>query len=125
MRRSLIRWTMLPLLVAGIFGCSPCKENVVGHVFSEEYVATLSKRDCGAMSGGSTLVSVRFKSVPDNDTHGVIIFALRGDRNIQMTWKDAHNLVLDCFSCTQNEVTFKAVKSGDVVISYISENSGP
>ena len=67
------------LLSISMLGCLPVSSNVVvGHVESAEYTATLSKRNSGAMSKGSTLVSVRAKGVPDDSTHGLIVLGVTG-----------------------------------------------
>lgn len=117
-RRFRNRDSFLLGLSAVLIGCSPCKERIVTQVSSTDYVATVSKRDCGAMGKGSTLVSLRLKSVPDNDTHGVIVFAAQGDKTIETKWNSARSLLISCDSCTQNDVNFEVVKSGDVVVRY-------
>jgi hypothetical protein len=96
---------------------------VVSHIASSENIATLSKRDSGAMSRGSTLVSVRYITVPDSDTHGAIVFGANGDKDVKMVWRGPRNLLLSCPSCRQEDVNYEVVKSGDVVISYSPEIS--
>ena len=104
---------------AGITGCLPSSSNVVnGHISNSENTATLSKRDSGAMSKGSTLVSVRPNGVPDNDTHGQIELGLIGDKGVEMKWIGPRNLSLTCATCTRQDITFEVVKSGDIVITY-------
>ncbi|HTZ56718.1 MAG TPA: hypothetical protein VMB49_01410 [Acidobacteriaceae bacterium] len=102
-----------------IVGCLPSSSNVVStRVQGSEYTATLSKRNSGAMSKGSTLVSVRANGVPDDATHGLIILGIAGDHLVEMKWIDPHNLALSCSSCAPQDVNFEAIKSGDVTISY-------
>lgn len=110
---------MLMVLCGGVFGCLPKSSNVIiSHVSTAENIATLSKRDSGAMSKGSTLVSVRSNRVPDNDTHGLVVFQVVGDRPIEIKWLSAHNLAISCASCTSQDVSFEVVKSDDLIISY-------
>lgn len=102
-----------------IVGCLPSSSNVVSaRVQGVEYTATLSKRDSGAMSKGSTLVSVRANGVPDDATHGLIVLGISGDKPIEMRWIDPHSLALSCSSCAPKDVNFEAVKTGELTISY-------
>jgi hypothetical protein len=106
-------------LFAGLAGCLPSSSNVVvSQASNSEYTATLSNRNSGAMSRGSTLVSVRLKNVPDNDTHGLIVLDVTWNRPVEMRWIGPHNLAVSCASCTVQDVDFEVVKSGDVVITY-------
>jgi hypothetical protein len=109
------------LVTAGLLGCYPRTEFVVSSTSSERGIATLSKRDSGAMSYGSTLVSIREKGVPDNDTHGLIVFGARGDQDVKIAWKNARNLMISCSSCKQEDVNYEVVKSDGVIISYSPE----
>jgi hypothetical protein len=70
------------------------------------------------MGRGSTLLSVRHLNVPDNDTHGVVVFAVSGVRKMEFNWRDARTLAVKCDACAEGEINFKAVKSGDVEIVY-------
>jgi hypothetical protein len=70
------------------------------------------------MSRGSTLVSLRAKGVPDNDTHGEIVFGTTWNQAIDMKWIDPKHLELTCSSCMAKDLTFEVVKAGDVLISY-------
>ena len=107
------------LLSISMLGCLPVSSNVVvGHVESAEYTATLSKRNSGAMSKGSTLVSVRAKGVPDDSTQGLIVLGVTGDKLIEMRWTGPYNLVLSCQPCAPQDVNFEAVRAGDITISY-------
>jgi len=102
-----------------MIGCLPSSSNiVVAQVVGPEYTATISKRNSGAMSKGSTLVSLRLNTVPDNDTHGEIVLGIAGDRSIQLTWASPQSLVVSCDSCAPQDVNFEAVKAGGVVITY-------
>ncbi len=115
---SFLKIAMTSLSI-GILGCLPVSSNVVvGHAESAENIATLSKRNSGAMSQGSTLVSVLAKGVPDNSTHGTIVLGVSGDRPVEMKWTGPHNLALSCQRCTPQEVNFEVVRTGDVTISY-------
>jgi hypothetical protein len=113
-------WLLLSgtLLAGVILGCGPKSEWVVGTAKSGSYTATLSKRNSGALSAGSTLVSIRLSTVPDNDTHGQIVLALLGDHEVSMVWQDEHHLVLSCASCTQKDVDDETVKAGEVIVRY-------
>ena len=97
---------------------------VVRQVSSSDYTATLSKRNSGAMSRGSTLVSVRLTSVPDNDTHGEIVLDVAGDKPVEMMWISPHHLSLSCSSCVPQDVTDETVKAGEIAITY-SDNLRP
>jgi len=109
-------------LTIGSLGCLPASSNVVvGHIESADNIATLSKRNSGAMSKGSTLVSVLAKGVPDNSTHGTIVLGVTGDKPVEMKWIGPHNLALSCPPCNPQEVNFEVVRTGEVTISY-SEN---
>jgi hypothetical protein len=103
------------LLSLGLIGCS---SDVVNRVQGAQYTATLSKRNSGAMSRGSTLVGVRLNEVPDNSTHGQIVLGLYGDKAVAMQWKGPHELYLSCPSCQRQDVDFEAVKSGEITIRY-------
>jgi hypothetical protein len=104
---------------ACIVGCLSSPSNVVMHSISTaDYTATLSSRNSGAMSRGSTFVSLRLKNVSDNDTHGQIVFAATWNKPVEMKWVGTHELAISCASCTTKDVDFEAVKSGDIVISY-------
>ena len=70
------------------------------------------------MSKGSTLVSVRSNNVPGNETHGLVVLGLYGDKPVEMTWTGPHDLALSCSSCTPQDVNDEKVKAGDVVITY-------
>jgi hypothetical protein len=105
--------------LACIVGCRSSPSNVVVHsVSTADYTATLSSRNSGAMSRGSTFVSLRLKNVPDNDTHGQIVFAVTWNKPVEMKWAGTHELAISCTSCTTKDVDFEAVKSGDIVITY-------
>ena len=119
MRPVLPPLTVLSLLVTSLGGCLPSTSNVVvGHVSGPEYIATLSKRNSGAMSRGSTLISVRLNGVPDNDTHGEIVLALYGDKPVEIKWIGPRNLALSCSSCTQRDVNDEVVKAGAILLTY-------
>jgi len=107
------------VVLTSVLGCMPSQSIIVVQQLSgPEYTATLSKRNSGAAGPGSTLVSVRLTSVPDNDTHGVIVLGVNGDKPIQLKWPDAHHLSLACESCKSEDVNFEATKTGDVVIEF-------
>lgn len=107
------------MLCLSMVGCLPASSNVVSaRVASSENTATLSKRNSGAMSKGSTLVSVRANGVPDNSTHGMIVLGIIGDKPVEMKWIGPHHLALSCQPCTPQDVNFEVVKSGDITISY-------
>lgn len=108
----------LAFCIAAI-GCLPPSNNVVSaRITGSEYTATLSKRNSGAMSKGSTLVSVRANGVPDDSTHGLIVLGVNGDHPIEIIWSGPRSLSISCQQCTPQDVNFEAVKSGDVTISY-------
>jgi hypothetical protein len=115
--RTVLTWANVAIFILAS-GCWACKAVVVGRVSSTENIATLSERDCGAMGRGSTLLSVRHLNVPDNDTHGVVVFAVSGVRKMEFNWRDARTLAVKCDACAEGEINFKAVKSGDVEIVY-------
>lgn len=103
----------------GMLGCLPSSsESVLRQASSSAYTATLSQRNMGAMSRGSTLVSLRLKGVPDSNTHGEIIFGTIWNQAVDMKWVDPKHLELSCSSCTAKDVTLEVVKAGDVLISY-------
>ena len=112
--------TFLTLIQTTILlGCLPASSNVVSaRVVGPMYTATLSKRDSGAMSKGSTLVSVMANGVPDNATHGTIVLGIKGDWPVEMNWTSPQSLSLSCQRCSPQDVDFQAVKSGDVEITY-------
>jgi hypothetical protein len=119
MRASSLSHLAILTLLAAVLGCLPSQSIVVvQQLVGPEYTATLSKRNSGAASRGSTLVSVRLTSVPDNDTHGVIVLGVDGDRHIQMKWKDSHHLSLACETCKAADVNFEATKAGEVIIDF-------
>jgi hypothetical protein len=70
------------------------------------------------MSRGSTLVSLLAKGVPDNDTHGGIVFSTAWKSPVEMRWVEPRHLELTCSTCAVKDITFEAVKAGDVLISY-------
>jgi hypothetical protein len=99
--------------------CLPPSSDVIcAHVVGPEYTATLSKRNSGAMSRGSTLVSVIANGVPDNATHGVVVLGISGDRSVQMQWRGPRALSLGCQQCASKDVNFQAIRAGNVTISY-------
>ncbi len=107
------------LLLLIMTGCLPASSNVVSAiVVGPEYTATLSKRDSGAMSKGSTFVSVRANGVPDDSTHGLIVFGVNGNKPVEMKWIGPHNLALSCQPCISQDVNLEVVKSVDITISY-------
>ena len=115
---NLSRIAML-LILTSVFGCMPSQSIIVVQQLSgSEYTATLSKRNSGAAGPGSTLVSVRLTGVPDNETHGVIVLGISGDKPIQLKWIDAHHLSLACESCKAEDVNFEATKTGDVIVGF-------
>jgi hypothetical protein len=119
MKRVFNSFIFAILPCVGMLGCLPSSsELVLRQVSSSDYTATLSKRNSGAMSRGSTLVSVRGKAVPDNDTHGVIVFGASYGAVVDMKWIDPKHLELSCSSCTVKDVNFEVVKASDVLISY-------
>jgi len=110
-----------PLLFAtlvGVNGCLSADDVVVSRISNAGYTATLSKRDHGALSRGSTLVSIRLDYVPDNDTHGLVVLGVDGNKPIEMKWLGDRNLALNCSSCKPQDVNFQAVKAGGLVITY-------
>jgi hypothetical protein len=107
------------VLCISMVGCLPASSDVVSaRVAGSEYTATLSRRNTGAMSKGSTLVSVRANGVPDDSKHGLIVLGISGDKPVEMKWISPHNLGLSCLPCTPQDVNFEAVKAGDITISY-------
>jgi len=117
--KDLLKVKVLFAMCVGIAGCLLSSSNiVVDHVSNSEYTATLSRRNTGAMSKGSTLVSLRLNSVPDNDTHGLIVLDVFGAEPVEMKWTGLHNLALSCTSCTPQDVNGEVVKAGDVTINY-------
>jgi hypothetical protein len=118
MKNMVLTIEMIVLCISMV-GCLPESSNVVvARVAGPENIATLSKRNSGAMSKGSTFVSILANGVPDNSTHGLIVLGVIGDRPVQMKWTDPHNLFLSCLPCTPQDVNFEAVKTGDLTISY-------
>ena len=112
---SSLLFSVLPM----VNGCLPSPSNTIEkQIFSAQYTATLSKRNSGATSRGSTLVSVRLSSVLDTDTHGLIVLGVNGNKAVEMKWIDARHLLLSCASCNPDEVNFESVKTGDVNVSY-------
>jgi hypothetical protein len=108
-----------------VIGCLPSPSNkVVAKAVGPEYTSTLSKRNSGAMSKGSTLVSLRLNTVPDNDMHGEIVLGVDGDRSIQMIWASPRSLMVSCDSCTPKDVNFEAVRAGEVTITYSQSLGG-
>lgn len=119
MKLGLFAKISMASLAISILGCLPASSNVVvGHIESAENIATLSKRNSGAMSRGSTLVSVLAKGVPDNSTHGTIVLGVTGNKPVEMKWTGPRNLALSCQPCTPQDVNFEVVRTGDVTISY-------
>jgi hypothetical protein len=117
--KNLILAVQIVALSFSMVGCLPASSNVVSaRVASSENTATLSKRDSGATSKGSTLVSVRANGVRDDSTHGLIVLGIVGDKPVEMKWIGPHNLALSCQPCTPQDVNFEVVKSGDITISY-------
>ena len=107
------------VLLLSANGCLPPEGNmVVSHVSNSEYIATLSKRNSGAASKGSTLVSVRLNSVPDNDTHGLIVLGVDGNKPVEMEWLGLHHLALSCSACKPEDVNDEVVKAGHIIITY-------
>lgn len=107
-------------------GCLPAKSIlVVKQISNAENTAVLSKRDSGAPSKGSTLVSVRLNSVPDNATHGAIVLGLVGDQMVEMKWISGRHLAVSCRSCTPDDVNYEVTKDGDVVVTYDSNIAIP
>ncbi len=115
---SIVVIAIIPCI--GMLGCQSSSESVLRRVSSSDYTATLSQRNSGAMSRGSTLVSLIAKGVPDNDTHGEIVFSTVWNQAVDMRWIDSKHLELTCSSCEAKDVTFEVVKAGDVFISYDS-----
>lgn len=119
MKKMLVMIQIAAMLCVGTVGCLPSSSNIVSaRVVGAEYTATLSKRNSGAMSKGSTLVSIRANHVPDDATHGLIVLGLNGDQPVEMKWNGPHSLSISCQPCTPQDVNFEAIKSGDVTISY-------
>jgi hypothetical protein len=117
--KNIILTIEIVVLCITMVGCLPASSNVVSaRVASSENTATLSKRNSGAMSKGSTLVSVRANGVPDDSTHGLIVLGIIGDKPVEMKWIGPHSLALSCQPCTPQDVNFEVVKSGDITISY-------
>lgn len=100
-------------------GCSPSESEVVSaRIVGAENTATLSKRNSGAMSYGSSIVSVRLNGAPDDATHGPIVLELKGDHAITMKWTDARNLYVSCQDCSTQGINLEVVRLGDVTIRY-------
>ncbi len=70
------------------------------------------------MSKGSTLVSVRLKNVPDNETYGVIVLGLAGNQSLVVRWIGPNELFLDCATCNPDNINFEVVKTGDIKVVY-------
>jgi hypothetical protein len=107
---------LAPLLSLGLIGCS--NDVVLSRAQGPQYTATVSKRNSGAMSRGSTLVSIRANSVSDDSTHGQVVFGIDGDHPIMVQWTDPHDLAVNCSSCKPEDVNFEAVKAGETTIRY-------
>src|SRR5579883_2760695 len=96
-KTPLLTVQFMAILCIATVGCLPPSSNEVSaRVVGPEYTATLSKRNSGAMSKGSTLVSIRANGVPDDSTHGVIVLGINGDHPVEMKWIGPHNLSLSC-----------------------------
>ncbi|HUA17851.1 MAG TPA: hypothetical protein VMB25_03840, partial [Bryobacteraceae bacterium] len=117
--RNVLLIPITMVLCIAVISCLPSSSNIVSaRAVGPEYTAILSRRDSGAMSKGSTLVSVKANGVPDDATHGAIVLEITGDWPVEMKWADPRSLSVSCQECTPQNVNFEAVKAGDVTITY-------
>src|SRR5579862_987147 len=99
-------------------GCGITKEVVLRRIVGPECTATLSQRDSGAIGRASTLVSIIYNGVPDNDTHGEIVLGLNGQYIVDMKWTGPQDLFLSCSQCSPKNVNLETVRAGDTTITY-------
>ena len=99
-------------------GCFAGGNSLSSKTRGPEFTASLSKRDSGATSRGSTFVSIVADGVPDDSTHGVIVFSVSRNQDVQERWLDAHHLEVTCSLCKWEDITLETLLVSKVVIVY-------
>ena len=116
MNRRLIL-TIAPSLF--LFACSPCPEQIQGHVESpsKELVLTSVARDCGATTRVGTSVVLRRPDQGWSDSEAAI-FVVYGEHSLSTTWIDNTNVMVRCEDCKRDEIIKMLLISGETTISY-------
>jgi len=110
-------------LFVGLFseGCSfltTCEDAIRGEVRSsgDKFTAVWSVRNCGATTDYSSLVTV---TRPGASTDGAdVVFVVKGEPEIQLTWQDDTVLRISCDGCNKDEVFKQSSAWRDVSIHY-------
>jgi hypothetical protein len=124
MNADLKRGRRAPLLFIAILasllvGCSLCGDENVLNVPAPDRKLTASTfvRNCGATADYSTWVTLHGPSDKFNRSED-LVFTAKGDHSIELTWKDAEHLVVDCRNCNEDEVVLRTTKRWNIEIKY-------
>jgi len=98
---------------------APCRNETNLEVNSPDstYVASVSERDCGATTDFSTIVSIRKTGIQIVGDEG-IIFLVKGESKIRLSWITDRKLQIDCPDCSTNHTFRKEKNWNDVQIIY-------
>ena len=101
-----------------LFGCSVCGDERVRNVASPTgaWTASTFVRDCGATTDYATWVTLhsgsRFNRADD------LVLVARGEHGIELSWKDAGHLIVDCRDCGTGQIVTRRTKYSDIEILY-------
>ena len=106
-------------LLVFLVGCSVCKDEVIRKLGSPDklHIAIASNRNCGATTSDFTRVTVEPSSKRTNEIEQVV-FTARLEHRIDLSWRDASELLIECDDCTDEQITFQVSKMGALKISY-------
>ena len=74
-------------------------------------------RNCGATTDYATWVTLHSTSDKFNRPDD-LVFTVKGAHNIELSWKDAQHLSIDCRNCEEQQVVLRVAKRSDVEIGY-------
>ena len=87
------------------------------------YTAAVFTRRCEGAQNLLTHVNLHDGwGAPRPDLTGVVnigeVFAIAGQQNVRLVWRDDRNLLIECVGCGTNKVSKKESSWKDVQISY-------
>jgi len=116
----MLKLVMALISLSALTGCSrfPCDAERVSDTASPNLrlTATVVQIGCGAMGKDATWVTVH-RTGGKYDRADDIVFTVREQRPIDVSWSDDNHLKLFC-RCHDEDVHLQIVKRGDINISY-------
>src|SRR5690349_14298539 len=93
---------LLTVAASVLIACSPCGDERVHDLAAPggSLIASTFVRNCGATTDYATWVTLHSKSGTFNRPDD-LVFTAKGDHGIELNWKDAHHLLIECRNCEE------------------------